>query len=316
MNPRNLAHMENKTKKVGIYCRVSTEDQRDRETIATQRDFARRYCESRDYIITRIYEDDGVSATKCPSLSQRPGGGQLLEDARNNQFDLVLVYKLDRLGRGARHLLGAVDELECYVPVCSMTEAFDSLTPSGRLMRTIMAGAGEYERDTFIERSTEATNRLAREGQWMGGIVPYGYRVRGLKREARLVVTEEPIEGIALSEADIIRLIYRLAAEEGRSSNLIADHLNSLGVPPAYTRAGREEVLRGKRKETTQGIWRYGRVCNMIKNPTYKGVHFYGRRSAKTREIIERAVPAIVSEAIWEKAQETLRKNFLISCAA
>jgi len=298
--------------RAAIYCRVSTEDQRERETIASQRDFAVRYCESRGYIITHIYEDDGVSATKCPSLSQRPGGAQLLEDARNDRFDLVLVYKLDRLGRGARHLLGAVDELECYVPVCSMTEPFDSATPSGRLMRTIMAGAGEYERDTFIERSTEATNRLAREGQWMGGIVPYGYRVRGLKREARLVVAEDPIEGTVLSEADVIRLIYRLAAEEGRSSNSIAEHLNSLGVPPAYTRDGRE-VLRGKRKETTQGIWRYGRVCNMIKNPTYKGVHFYGRRSAKTREIIERAVPVIVSEAIWEKAQETLRKNFLFN---
>ena len=298
--------------RVAIYCRVSTEDQKDRETIASQREFARRFCETRGHTIHHIYEDDGVSATKCPLLSQRPAGDQLLRDARLSLFDTVLVYKLDRLGRGTKNVLGAIEELELFVSVQSMTEAFDSLTPSGRLMRTIMAGAGEYERDTFIERSTEATNRLAREGQWMGGITPYGYRVVGLKREARLVISEEPIAGMALSEADVIRLIYRLAAEEGRSSNSIADHLNFLGVPPAYTRDGRE-VLRGKRKEVTQGIWRYGRICNMIKNPTYKGVHFYGRRSAKTREVIERAVPAIVSEATWEKAQETLRKNFLFN---
>ena len=296
---------------VAIYCRVSTEDQKERETIVTQRDFATRYCEMRDHTVYDIYEDDGISATKFPSLLQRPAGSRLLEDARAGKFEVVLVYKLDRLGRGAMKVLTAVAELEEYVSVQSMTEAFDSTTASGRLLRTIMAGAGEYERDTFIERSAEATNRLARDGQWMGGIVPYGYRVVGLKRDARLQVSEETIEGMTMSEADVIRLIYRMSVE-GHSCAIIADHLNALGIPPSYSRDGRE-VTRGKRKETTQGIWRYGRICNMIKNTTYKGVHSYGQRSAKKREIIERTVAAIVSESTWGKAQETLKKNFLFN---
>ncbi len=298
--------------RVAIYCRVSTEDQKERETIVTQREFGLRYSDVRGYDVHAVYEDDGVSATKYPSLTQREAGSRLLSDARAGLFEAVLVYKLDRLGRGARNVLGALEELERFVFVQSMTESFDSSTPSGRFMRTIMAGAGEYERDTFIERSTEATNRLAYNGQWMGGIVPFGYRVIGSKREARLTVSEDLIDGMALSEADVIRLIYHMSGVEGRSCAHIADHLNALGVPPAYTRDGRG-VVRGKRKETTQGIWRYGRICNMIKNPTYKGTHFYGRRSAKKREIIERAVPAIVSEELWEKAQETLRQNFLFN---
>jgi len=77
-------------------------------------------------------------------------------------------------------------------------------------------------------------------------------------------------------------------------------------------RDGRK-VTRGKRKEKTRGIWRPGRIRNTIVEPVYKGVHYYGRRSKKQREVIERAVPAIVSEETWERAQETLRKNFLFN---
>jgi site-specific DNA recombinase len=298
--------------KVAVYCRVSTEEQRDRETIVTQRDFGQRYCESKGDTIFDFYEDDGISATKYPRLSQRPAGARLLADARLGRFDVVCVYKMDRLGRGAHNLFNVMDELEQYVGIISMTESINTATPSGRLMRTMIAGMGEYERDTFIERSTEATNRLAREGQWMGGITPYGYRVEGFKRDARLAIAEEPLEGMAMSEADIVRLIYKLCADEGWSTNQIAKHLNSLGVPPAYSRDGRQ-VLRGKRRETTQGIWRDGRICNMIKNTTFKGVHFYGRRSNKKREIIERAVPAIVSSDVWDRAQATLTRNALFS---
>src|SRR5207247_415285 len=89
----------------------------------------------------------------------------------------------------------------------------------------------------------------------------------------------------------------------------IADHLNRLGVPPAYTKDGREH-LRGKRKVSTAGIWRHGRVRNLLVSTTYHGLHRFGKRSKLNREIIERPVPAIVDEALWQRAQQTLKRNF------
>lgn len=82
---------------VGIYFRVSTEEQRERQSIATQKDFAERYFALHGPVTSVPYADDGVSGTV--PLERRPAGSRLLRDARLRKFDQVLVYKLDRLGR-------------------------------------------------------------------------------------------------------------------------------------------------------------------------------------------------------------------------
>jgi site-specific DNA recombinase len=186
--------------KAAIYLRVSTEEQRERQSIATQRDFAERYCDLYEIAIADFYADDGVSGTV--PLDQRPQGARLLEDAKAKAFDTVLIYKLDRLGRDPRLILNAVNELETLgAEVKSMTEPFDTASPSGRFMLTILSGAAGYERDTIIQRSVEGTTRLAHEGVWLGGVVPYGYRVEGNRKEARLVISGKPIPGTRLTEA-------------------------------------------------------------------------------------------------------------------
>ncbi|MEE9199576.1 MAG: recombinase family protein [Dehalococcoidia bacterium] len=160
----------------------------------------------------------------------------------------------------------------------------------------------------------EGTNHWAREGVWLGGIVPYGYRKVGDKKSARLIVSEELVGGVGMTEAEVIRLIYRLCADEGWSTIQIADHLNALDIPPAYRKDKREKVPtggkeHGKRKEKTAGIWYPNRVRNLLVSPTYKGLHIYGKRTTRRRELIERKVPDIVSETTWEKAQDTLHRN-------
>src|SRR5437773_2906040 len=126
--------------KAAIYLRVSTEEQRERQSIATQRDFAERYCTLHEIPVAGFYADDGVTGTL--PLEQRPEGARLLEDARAKKFDAVLIYKLDRLGREPRLILNAVKELEDLgVEVKSMTEPFDTSTPSGRFLLTILSGA-------------------------------------------------------------------------------------------------------------------------------------------------------------------------------
>lgn len=292
--------------RVAIYARVSSDDQAERGTIENQIEFANKYCDLHQLEVVEWYKDDGITGT-IP-LEQRPDGKRLLEEAKAGRFELLLIYRLDRLGRSARIILNAVYELEQHgVKIRSMTEPFDTGDPNGRFLLTVLAGVADLERETILERMWYGANRAARAGRWLGGIVPYGYLVN---EEGYLEINEDPLPGMDMSEADVVRLIYRLIAEHGYSTIKVADYLNALGVPPSYAKDGRK-IKRGKRKVNTAGIWRPGRIRNMVVNTTYKGIHYYGKRTNKNRELIPREVPAIVSEKTWEKAQQVLKENQL-----
>ena len=272
---------------VAIYLRVSTEEQRERQSIETQREFAERYCALHQLAVFRVYADDGVSGTVPIELRQE--GSQILVDARNRRFDQLLVYKLDRLGRDTRLILNAVADLETLgVRVRSMTEEFDTGTPTGRLMLTLLSGFASHEREVFRERSVAGIRRLAETGAWLGGIVPYGYRRMGEKREAHLVISTDPIPGMAISEADVIRDIFRMATVERKSCHRIARRLNELRIPCAYVRDDRL-VLQGKRRVRTAGVWHPGRIRAIVTNTTYKGIHEFGKRTESNRPVISRA---------------------------
>ena len=294
---------------IALYLRVSTEEQRERQSIDTQREFGAKYTDLHELRVHQVYADDGISGTV--PIEKRPEGQRILQAARRGEFNQLLIYKLDRLGRDTRLILNAVAELEKHgVRVRSMTEEFDTATATGRLMLTMLSGFAAHERDQIRERSMAGTDRLARAGAWLGGIVPYGYRKEGEGKEARIVVSEEEIPGVGMSEAEVIRQIYRMAADERATCVRIADFLNMLRVPCAYARDGRL-TLRGKRKQKTSGLWRAGRIRNMLVNSTYMGRHEYGKRSKTERPTIVREVPAIVDEATWQKAQQTMKANFL-----
>src|SRR5581483_6677860 len=116
---------------VGIYLRVSTQAQRERQSILTQKEFAERYCGLHEHHIHRSYADDGVSGTV--PLARRPEASQALRDARLGKFDQLLVYRLDRLGRDTRIILDAVNDLEKLgIRVKSMTEEFDAAAATGK----------------------------------------------------------------------------------------------------------------------------------------------------------------------------------------
>ncbi|MEX0973992.1 MAG: recombinase family protein [Bacillota bacterium] len=292
--------------KVVLYARVSSEEQREKQTIQNQVDFYRKFCDLHQIIDGGLYADDGVTGTL--PLEERPEGIRLLEDAKAKKFDQVLLYRLDRIGRDPRIILNAVHELqETGVNVKSMTEPFETGTVYGEFMMSILAGVAGLERGVFLERSALGTARAARDGKWLGGIVPYGYRVA---EDGHLEVSEAPLEGVNMTEADVVRLIYDCVAERGWSTVKVADHLNALGIPTAYGKDGRL-VKRGQRQEHTANIWRPGRIRNMLISPTYRGEHFYGQRTAKKRDLIPRQVPAIVEGSTWNKAQEVMRDNAL-----
>ena len=261
-----------------------------------------------------MFSDDGISGTT--HLCDRPAGARLLQDARAGKFDAVVVYKSDRLGRSVLVNETLASELfgKLGIKFLGVAEQIDLSTPIGAAMFTFQSAIGRLERENTLQRSRDATLRLAREGAWLGGIVPFGYRVEGKERAARLTVSNEVNPATGLSEADVVRLIYKMAGEEGKSSIQIAEHLNQLQISTSYARDGRE-VVRNKRKVKTQDVWRGGRVRNLIVESTYRGIHTWGKRSktrpagGETKNTIERAVPAIVDQKLWDAAQLTLRRN-------
>ena len=289
-NPRSIA----------TYARVSTDEQRGRHTVLNQRAaLDRRLASEPGLHVFRHYEDDGVSGTV--PLEDRPGGGVLVRDARARRFSQVWVVRADRLGRDAFELLRIWRTCEALgVALRATDENIDD-----PFYFDIHAVIAANERRKFLERSAEGMNRAAKEGRYTGGIVPLGYSVSG-DRGARRLVPDDSIMWAGLSAADVVRRIYDHLAADGWSCKRIADEFNSLGVPTSYRRDGRG--VRGKR---TQGVWRSGRIRNLVVNPVYRGLLQYGRRSTRPngRSVISASVPPLVSDDVWDAALSTLKRN-------
>ena len=285
---------------IATYARVSSDEQRDRHTVRNQRAaLSRRLGSEPGVLVFKHYEDDGVSGT-IP-LQERPGGCALVRDARAGRFSQIWVVRADRLGRDAFELLRIWRVFESIgVALRATDENIDD-----PFYFDIHAVIAANERRKFLERSAEGMNRAAKEGRYTGGIVPLGYSVSGDRGFRRLVPDDSPMWA-GLSAADVVRRIYDHLAVDGWSCVRIATEFNSLGVPTSYRRDGRG--VRGKR---TQGLWRSGRIRNLVVNPVYRGVLQYGRRSTKPngREVISAHVSPLVSEDVWDAAIATLTRN-------
>ena len=285
---------------IATYARVSSDEQRDRHTVRNQRAaLSRRLGSEPGVLVFQHYEDDGVSGTV--PLEDRPGGGPLVRDARARRFSQVWVVRADRLGRDAFELLRIWRVFESIgVALRATDENIDD-----PFYFDIHAVIAANERRKFLERSAEGMNRAAKEGRYTGGIVPLGYCVSGDRGARRLVPDDSPMWA-GLSAADVVRRIYDHLAVDGWSCVRIATEFNSLGVPTSYRHDGRG--VRGKR---TQGLWRSGRIRNLVVNPVYRGLLQYGRRSSRPngREVISASVSPLVSEDVWNAAIATLKRN-------
>ena len=275
--------------KVALYLRVSSDEQRERESIKTQREFFEQYCKLYGLEVTETYADDGVSGT-IP-LHERPEGRRLLEDARAKKFETLLVYRLDRLGRSLLVIVDAHDRLQVAgSSLRSATEPIDTSNPSGRLIFQMLASFAEYERETIGERTRAGLHRAYRNGKYMGRI-PYGYRLNG---DTRLEVVAE--------EAIIVREIISNVAD-GSTLYGEAKRLNDLGVPSPGWRFKSGERKHGKG-------WSHTTVAAIVHQSAYSGVHKVRVGSAGgAEECIEREVPAMVDPVLQERAKAMLVEN-------
>jgi DNA invertase Pin-like site-specific DNA recombinase len=146
--------------RAAIYARVSTSDQ----TVDNQLLELRRYAEARQWTVVE-YCDAGVSGAK----DRRPELDRLLADAKRRKFDVLVCWRLDRLGRNLKHLVVLLDELQALgIAFVSLGEGIDCTTPAGRLQLHVLAALAEFERGRIQERVMAGLARVRASGERLG----------------------------------------------------------------------------------------------------------------------------------------------------
>lgn len=177
------------------------------ESVQTQIELCRQYCDAHfDSPSYLIYdEDEGYSGGNV----RRPAFQRMLKDARDHKIDILCCYRIDRISRNVSDFSRTLDELHSLgVSFVSLREQFDTSTPMGRAMIYIASVFAQLERDTLTERINDNLQALAKEGRWLGGTTPTGYRSKrvdvergGRKRRYNILSAYEP-------ELETIRLLY------------------------------------------------------------------------------------------------------------
>ncbi len=143
-----------------VYARVSTLGQEPENQLQE----LRRYVEARGWTAVE-FVDRGVSGAK----DRRPALDDLVRDARRRRFDVLVCWRLDRLGRNLRHLILLLDELSAVgVGFVSLAEGIDTQTPAGRLQLHILGAIAEFERARIAERVTAGLARARQQGRRLG----------------------------------------------------------------------------------------------------------------------------------------------------
>jgi DNA invertase Pin-like site-specific DNA recombinase len=146
--------------RAGIYARVSTFDQEPENQLQE----LRRYVEARGWTSSE-FVDRGVSGSK----DRRPALDTLLSDAKRRRFDVLVCWRLDRLGRNLRHLVTLLEDLRAIgISFVSLGEGIDCTTPAGKLQLHILAALAEFERERIRERVVAGLERARAQGKRLG----------------------------------------------------------------------------------------------------------------------------------------------------
>jgi len=299
-------------KTAALYARVSSEKQKEEQTIGSQTEALKEYAQAGGYTVLPewIFRDEGYSG----AILKRPGLERLRDLAAEGQIEVVLVYSPDRLSRKYAYQVLLIEEFARQGIEVNFIKSPQASTPEEELLVQFQGMIAEYERAQIAERSRRGKRYRAKSGSVnvLSG-APYGYRY--IKKSEASAAYYEIIEG----EADVVRDVYRWYTEGAWSMGDIYRKLNALGIT---TRRGKS-------------TWDRSTVWAMLRNPAYKGTACFGKterterkkvtrslrkrggfspRSSANRERpreewIEISVPPIISEDIFCLAQERLEKN-------
>ena len=295
-----------------IYARVSSDRQKENQTIASQTAALKEYAESHGYLVPAewVFEDDGYSGASLI----RPGLEAMRDLAAQGQIEAALVYAPDRLSRKyAYQVLLGEEFARCGVSLVFL-KAPSEETAEDQLLVQFQGMIAEYERAQIVERTRRGKRHKAQQGlvNVLGG-APYGYRY--IKKSDNADAYYEINE----AEAEIVRAVFDAYTQRGLSINAIARLLNQRQIPT--------------RTATTR--WERSTVWGILRNPAYQGKACFGKTELRPRqritrplrqrnrppnrnsanherprqEWIEIPVPALISENTFDLAQEQLQKN-------
>ncbi|MBS1251519.1 MAG: Transposon gamma-delta resolvase [Anaerolineales bacterium] len=302
-------------KRAALYARVSTSQQEEQGTIASQVTALRKRIVHDGCHLDPVHEftDDGVSG----SYLARPGLDRLRDLACERAFDVLYVLSPDRLARRYAHQCVVLDELTRWgVEVIFLNQPVTGDSPEDRLMVNVLGVLAEYERELIRDRLRRGKLYKARQGQVFAVVPAYGYCY---------VPVDQPGGGrweVNESEAAVVRCLFRWCVEEQLSIQAICRRLN--GEAEGFERVSPRKAQR----------WLPATVDTILRRPDYTGTAYYNRtrkdpnrtigqpknqgrglRTANCR--IERdreawipvAVPQIVPSTLWEQAQVQLDLN-------
>ncbi|MBL8571404.1 MAG: recombinase family protein [Phreatobacter sp.] len=193
-------------KRCAIYTRKSSEEglEQDFNSLHAQREACEAYIASQRHegwsLVPTHYDDGGYSGGSM----ERPGLAALMADVEAGRIDIVVVYKVDRLTRSLADFAKIVERFDARgISFVSVTQAFNTTSSMGRLTLNVLLSFAQFEREVTAERIRDKIAASKRKGLWMGGNLPFGYRV-----ENRKLVPDE-------IEAEQIRAIFDLYLELG-----------------------------------------------------------------------------------------------------
>ena len=253
--------------KCAIYTRVSTDGQAEVEfnSCEAQESKIRAFVSSQeDMEVYNVYSDPGFTGAN----TNRPALQQMFKDIQERKINLVIAYKIDRLTRSPKDFYQIIEFFEKYeVSFISVTERFDTSTPSGRLLRNIMLTFAQFERELTGERVRDKLLERAQKGFPHGGHEPLGY----IKENKRFIIHEH--------EAEAVRLIF----EEYVSGTSLPDIVKELADKNFIQKDGK--------------LIDKSRVWHVLRNPVYMGIIQHKGKSYKGIH------EPLISKELFEEAQ-------------
>lgn len=301
--------------RAAIYARVSSEEQREGQTIDSQVAELERFAREKNWAVVDIYKDDGWSG----ALLSRPALDCLRDEAAGKKFDLVLLNDVDRLARDVTHLGIVKRDLERN----SVRVVFRKLpadeSPTYNLMVNVLGSFAEFEREMIADRTRRGRrHKVEVRQQFIGTLAAYGYRYapkdKASGRDGYLAVVPE--------EAALVRQMYEWVDRDGLSAHQVIERLNQLNSRPRKGgRWAKSTVLRILRNETYAGVWHYNKHYNSepLKASARNRYQRTTKGSCRLRpraEWLPVALPSelcIVPRDLWQRVQQQLTKNITFS---